>query len=183
MIFIRLISSVLLAILATSFCWWLFSNQPIQRSITGYILLSQPFVHSCLPTGQCLTTPELLHLKDVQIRFQWIFLILPTLLTLQGAKSFKLGRKTLAVIGTSVIIVSLNFQNFFILAHYLVFPHGNWSFPSSSVLIQTYPLVFWGYAVLSVFIFSCIFLILNLTKPHISGSMKRIRYVVTRRRS
>lgn len=163
--------------------WWLLNDSVINRSIINYILFGREVPTLCTQVDHCITTSEISHLKDVHIRFQWLYLILPSLFVVKPLMKVKIGQKAIAIITISLLIISANFQKYFIIMHYLLFPSGNWAFPASSVLIQTYPPTFWGYAAGAVTIFSFLFLILYLTKPHISGSMKRIRYVVTTRRS
>ena len=99
---------------------------------------------------------ELSHLQDVKevMKFvNYFFYLLLLIITLiitynrrnkeQLAKLFKYGGiATISLISIILISSTILFNQVFSLFHTLFFPQGNWTFPSSSLLIQTFTLEF-----------------------------------------
>ncbi len=52
------------------------------------------------------------------------------------------------------------FMPFFIVFHEVLFPQGNWSFPTNSILIQLYPEKFWQYSLIIIGVITTVELIL-----------------------
>ncbi|MBR9692603.1 DUF1461 domain-containing protein [Candidatus Woesearchaeota archaeon] len=96
---------------------------------------------------------EILHLIDVRNRFKTLFrtagiILLALIILILTAKQtrelfqnmlFYGGLGTLGVIVLLAILALIDFENFWIQFHYIVFPHGNWAFPEGSTLIQLFP--------------------------------------------
>jgi cation transport ATPase len=106
------------------------------------------------------TSQEISHLDDVkevmfyEKIFFWIILMgIIILLKLNPAEN-KVMLNYACVTGLTAIIVLLllNFNFIFELFHQILFPQGNYSFPISSLLIQTFPLKFWESISKNIFI-------------------------------
>jgi integral membrane protein (TIGR01906 family) len=99
---------------------------------------------------------EISHLVDVRVIFGWAILLTFVLLPLSAiaitlARDKLITRKTLLSAGILTIvfpvllgaIMLLAFGPFFIYLHELFFPQGNWQFYSGSLLIRTFPELYW----------------------------------------
>lgn len=108
---------------------------------------------------EIFTENEISHLNDVrslvgktivinQLSFASIFLIF--IYSVHEKKMHDLlksvffgGLFLLLITTISLIATTIFFQKFFIEFHKIFFPNGNWSFPSSSMLIILFPENFW----------------------------------------
>jgi integral membrane protein (TIGR01906 family) len=86
------------------------------------------------------------YIKLLRVIF-WVSLTFGLVLVKVGKlKLSRLFRTTAKIVlGTffGIIIAIGFFQKFFLWFHEIFFPQGNWSFPSTSLLIQSFPLMFW----------------------------------------
>ena len=100
------------------------------------------------------TTPEKNHLIDVRnllniasILFAISLIVIIIAIIYNKKESEHIFNKAFLYSGISAIIFNLiilfftifNFDSLFISFHELLFPQGNWTFPTSSLLIQLYP--------------------------------------------
>lgn len=102
------------------------------------------------------TSAELSHMQDVSkvmrgadFVFYGLLLILTLILTYyrkdikQTKKLLKYGGLTTIIFVLVVLLFSLtSFDYLFTLFHQFFFPQGNWTFESSSLLLQTFPIEF-----------------------------------------
>jgi uncharacterized membrane protein len=106
------------------------------------------------------TSNEVSHLKDVKdlisfSRILMLFLVLIFLLEFEK-KSLLYAFPTILIISLVLFVLSLNFSLFFNNFHELFFT-GNYSFPSSSFLIQSFPEQFFNDAFLTILFRSLVF--------------------------
>lgn len=106
------------------------------------------------------TENEVSHLKDVKDlinigRILMLFLLFIFLLEFEK-KSLLYAFPTVLIISVVLFVLSLNFSLFFSNFHELFFS-GNYSFPHSSFLIQSYPEQFFNDAFLTVLFRSLVF--------------------------
>ena len=103
---------------------------------------------------------EKTHLEDVRQIIHWVKIIgIASLILLIGAiirlsrlKDFKLNLKRIFIIGSTstfavlviLFVISLNFPSFFEGFHKLLFPQGNYTFPSNYLLIKLFPEAFFN---------------------------------------
>lgn len=123
---------------------------------------------------------ETSHLQDVHEIMKYAFILLylagicSLFITLNFRQNKKLlqklffwsGTTTLIFLGITLLLVFINFSVIFTLFHLLLFPQGNWTFPSESLLIQTFPLEFFSSIsrniFLTAFVFGVIILAISL---------------------
>ena len=102
------------------------------------------------------TSLEVSHMQDVKgvmgggdIAF-YALLVITTLIITRYKKEWKITRKLLRYGGRTTVVLLLGlllfsvvaFNYLFSLFHAILFPQGNWMFPTDSLLIQTFPLDF-----------------------------------------
>jgi hypothetical protein len=102
------------------------------------------------------TPNEISHLNDVATLYipvarvlnflcvcAWILLLATLLKQHSILPSLKLAAVTYSVFVVILILCSLFFSLFFTQFHTSLFPQGNWQFPEDSLLIQSFPELFW----------------------------------------
>lgn len=130
-------------------------------SVTQNIPSSTQYLSSLLDhSGQPLySADEISHLIDVKFRFDifrmiglfslvYVLIFVVYLLKRKKIDELRLillnGYKvTLFFQVFTLIFIMIFWDQFFILFHEIIFPHGNWSFPIESWLIQLFPEKFW----------------------------------------
>jgi len=102
------------------------------------------------------TSSEVSHLKDVKgvmnlidYLFYFRLIILILIITYYRKNKEQLmtlfkygGFTTLILMGSFLLFVLISFNSIFTIFHKILFPQGNWLFPSGSLLIQTFPIEF-----------------------------------------
>ncbi len=92
---------------------------------------------------------EVQHLRDVHVLFVYFYLfgLIAIILLFKFFRFRVLSRKFLITSTVSLflacLVMGIFFSTFFELFHKLLFPQGNFAFPEDSVLIQTFPPIFW----------------------------------------
>ncbi len=130
------------------------------------------------------TPAERSHLEDVKKVMNsldflfYLFLLILTLIIVHHEKDIKKitalfrwsGIVTVVGVGVLVILFYVHFDAVFVMFHTLFFPQGNWMFPAESLLIQTFPYLFFmslgRMIVIQTLVWGIIFILLSLFLRH-----------------
>jgi len=146
----RLISTILLALIVLLFCVLALATDETFATAhtTGKADTKQVLEHfwhdAAIPA--VFSPQESSHLRDVRIvlwGIVWTFaLLLLTFLFLPRDPAIirNAGIMLLILLCISALIP---FDSLFTSLHHILFPQGNWTFPTTSTLIQYYPITFW----------------------------------------
>ncbi len=110
---------------------------------------------------------EVLHLKDVHVLFVYFYLfgLIAIILFWKFFRRQRVPRKYLAITCAAIflftLILAIFFPFFFEIFHKVLFPQGNFSFPEDSLLIQTFPPIFWFLQFIELQIIVCLSLLLQ----------------------
>jgi hypothetical protein len=158
----------------------LILNLSFSIFITSNILIIQSFNKFF----DLYTPNEISHLLDVRklLLFNLILLFFCLMVLRSRFQSVWQAKILLFSTLTGIIFVLLFFlsiylfwNQLFILFHQLLFPQGNWTFPSNSLLIQNFPERYW---INSFKLFSVIFLIVSLAPNFILRLVRRHSEVI-----
>jgi uncharacterized membrane protein len=118
-----------------------------------------------LRTDIYFSPDEISHLLDVALLYQKVRLIFGgaaifclSVLIIERARkhidrrAFLYAARGLASVGIFVSLAVIFFTTFFLRFHELFFPQGNWAFPEQSLLIASFPELFWRICVAGVLV-------------------------------
>jgi integral membrane protein (TIGR01906 family) len=160
----------------------------INKEVVDYILSSENNMNQL---SSDFTENEKYHLRDVKmlvIILQALFFISSISLifliinfeskNIEYSKQIKKSGIYSGLIIIILIVLSLNFSLFFEYFHKVLFPQGNYSFASSSLLIKLYPSIFFENFAKQYFIISLIASILTMLSSYYLSFLKKPKKAV-----
>lgn len=156
----------------------IFGNQTLVYSISPALFSSSILQQNVLDalrivllnssTSTYFVQSEVRHLQDVHVLFVTFYLVglIVLIFNFTIFKKRQLSKRFLVggVIGiiTLSVLGGLFFATFFEVFHQILFPQGNFAFPYDSMLIQTFPPLFWLLQFLELQVIAVLSLLIQL---------------------
>ena len=128
---------IILSILNTTFLFEISKNQDLSKFYYKGEELPNNYIEK-----EKIHMQEVKDLVNFSLVLNLLFLIATLILVRNTTPNMKTLGKILIFIAFLLFLGAISFQQFFHNFHLLVFNSENWLLPASSILIQTYPLIY-----------------------------------------